>query len=100
MTEEWRQVTIPGYSHYDVSSLSNVRNSKGHILKPTIQGSVMLYGVTKKHRKLRQYDLQGALMNTFVSGIAASKSLRVSPYRITLCCQGKISLGDFTLQKD
>jgi len=52
MTEEWRQVTIPGYSHYDVSSLSNVRNSKGHILKPTVQGGVVLHGVTKKHGKL------------------------------------------------
>ena len=47
MTEEWKQVTIPGYSHYDVSSLSNIRNSKGHILKPTVQGIVALYGVMK-----------------------------------------------------
>jgi len=50
MTEEWKQVTIPGYSHYDVSSLSNIRTSKGHIMKPTIQGRVILSGVTK-HRK-------------------------------------------------
>ena len=50
MTEEWRQVTIPGYSHYDVSSLSNIRNSKGHILKPTVKGVVALYGVTTRNK--------------------------------------------------
>ena len=50
--------------------------------------------------KVRQYDLQGDLMNTFASRGEASKSLRVSPSSITRCCQGKISLGEFTLQKD
>ena len=50
MTEEWRQVTIPGCSHYDVSSLSNIRNSKGHILKPTVKGVVALYGVTTRNK--------------------------------------------------
>ena len=49
MTEEWKQVTIPEYSHYSVSSLSNIRTSTGHILKPTVQGTVQLSGVTTKH---------------------------------------------------
>jgi len=48
MTEEWKQVTIPGFSHYDVSSLSNIRTSKGHILKPTVRGKVALSGVTTR----------------------------------------------------
>ena len=56
--------------------------------------------ISRGSRKVRQYDLQGGLMNTFVSGKEASKSLGVSQSRISRGCQGKISLGDFTLQKD
>lgn len=52
MTEEiWKPVTLSECSHYNVSSLSRIRNSKGHIMKPTIQGNITLSGDKIKHRK-------------------------------------------------
>lgn len=53
-----------------------------------------------RSKQVRQYDLHGNLMATFASGRQAAKALGVLPPRITYCCQGKISLGDFTLQTD
>lgn len=49
-------------------------------------------------KEVRQYDLHGKLMATFASGRQAAKALGVLAPRITYCCQGKIRLGDFTLQ--
>ena len=48
-------------------------------------------------KEVRQYDLDGNLMATFLSVRAAAKFLGVSIHRINNCCQGKISLGNFTL---
>ena len=53
--EKWRAITIPGYSHYKVSNMSNVRNSrnpkKGCIMKPSKQGNITLYGDNEKVKK-------------------------------------------------
>ena len=51
-------------------------------------------------KEVRQYDLHGNLMATFASGRQAAQALGVVAPRITYCCQGKIRLGDFTLQTD
>ena len=53
-----------------------------------------------RSKEVRQYDLHGNLLATFASGRQAAKALGVLAPRITYCCQGKIRLGDFTLQTD
>ena len=53
-----------------------------------------------KRKEVRQYDLQGNLMATYVSGRKAAEALGVSAPTITYCCQGKVCLGNFTLQTD
>ena len=58
-------------------------------LPPICRGSV--------RKEIRQYDLNGNLMATFSSGREAAKFFGVGAPRITICCQGKISLGNFTL---
>lgn len=58
-------------------------------LPPIYRGSV--------RKEIRQYDLDGNLMATFSSGREAAKFFGVGAPRITNCCKGKISLGDFTL---
>jgi len=47
--------------------------------------------------EIRQYDLDGNLMATFPSIKGAAKFLGVSVHKIKSCCQGRISLGNFTL---
>ena len=47
--------------------------------------------------EIRQYDLDGNLMATFPSIKGAAKFLGVSVHKINSCCQGRISLGNFTL---
>lgn len=49
-------------------------------------------------KEIRQYDLDGNLMEIYVSGRDAAKKLGTSPSQITHACQGKKSLGDFTLK--
>ena len=49
--------------------------------------------------EIKQYDLDGNLMATFLSTTAAAKFLGVSIRKINSCCQGRISLGNFTLDK-
>ena len=49
-------------------------------------------------KEIRQYDLDGNLMEIYVSGRDAAKKLGTSPPQITHACQGKKSLGDFTLK--
>lgn len=51
MDEEWRIVNIPGCEKYSVSSMGNIRNEKGHIMKPTKQGHITLSGTNGKVRK-------------------------------------------------
>lgn len=53
-----------------------------------------------RKKEIRQYDLDGNLMATFVSGRDAAKALGVLAPRITESCQGKVRLGDFTLKTD
>ena len=61
-------------------------------IDPIVRGS--------KRKEVRQYDLQGILMATYVSGRKAAEALGVSAPTITCCCQGKVRLGDFTLKTD
>lgn len=51
-----------------------------------------------RRKEVRQYDLDGNLINTFSSGRVAAEALGASPPQITVCCQGKFSLGNFTLK--
>lgn len=61
-------------------------------MDPICRGSV--------RKEVRQYDLDGNIIKTYKSGRAAASALGVSAPTITYCCQGKISLGDFTLKTD
>ena len=53
-----------------------------------------------RSKEVRQYDLHGTLITTFVSGREAAKVLGVSAPRITTCCKRGIRLGSYTLQTD
>lgn len=51
MNEEWRPVNITGCEKYSISSMSNIKNENGHVMKPTKQGNITLCGSLGKVRK-------------------------------------------------